>query len=153
LVIDLRGNPGGQLDVLKRIAGLFLGEVEAAKVVEARGKERMVVKSTGERTIPKVPLAVLVDHGTASAAEVFAAILKEQAGATIVGNQTPGKTLAHNLALLADRSGVFLTIGEVTTSRGTSLLHKGLLPDEPTDANAAGDRAIEKAIEIIRRKP
>ena len=140
MVIDLRGNPGGQLDVLTRIAGLFLGEVEAAKIVDAQGKERKVVKSTGERIMPKIPLAVLVDRGTASAAEVFAAILKEQAGATIVGNQTLGKTLAHNLELLADRSGIFFTMGEVTTSGGTSLLRTGLLPDEPIDANAASSR-------------
>ncbi len=152
LVIDLRGNPRGRLDVLARILGLFLGEVEAAKIVDAQGKERMVVKSTGERIVPKVPLAVLVDHGTASAAEVFAAILKEQAGATIVGSQTLGKTLAHNLELLADRSGVFFTMGELTTSHGTSLLRVGLPPDEATDENAAPDRTVEKAIEIIRRR-
>ncbi len=153
LVVDLRGNPGGRLDVLASIAGLFLGTGEAAKVVDKQGKERSVVKATGERAFPQVPLAVLVDHGTASAAEVLAAILKEQAGAMIVGSQTAGKTLVHTLERLPDQAGIFLTLGELKTSQGTSLLNRGLEPDQRTDENKIPYRPIEQAIELLRRKP
>jgi carboxyl-terminal processing protease len=153
LVVDLRGNPGGRLDVLASIAGLFLGAGEAAKVVDKQGKERSVVKATGERAFPQVPLAVLVDHGTASAAEIFAAILKERAGAMIVGSQTTGKTLVHNLERLPDQSGIFLTLGELVTGQGTSLLNRGLEPDQQTEETAIPYRPIEHAIELLRRKP
>jgi carboxyl-terminal processing protease len=153
LVVDLRGNPGGRLDVLASIAGLFLGESVAAKVVDKQGKERSVVKATGARILPQVPLAVLVDHGTSSAAEVLAAILKEQAGAMIVGSQTRGKTLVHNLERLPDQSGIFFTLGELITSQGTSLLNRGLEPDQRTDENAIPYRPIEHTIELLRRKP
>jgi carboxyl-terminal processing protease len=153
LVVDIRGNPGGRLDVLASITGLFLGAIDAAKVVDKQGKERSVVKATGERALPQVPLAVLIDHGTASAAEIFAAILKEQAGAVIVGVQTPGKTLVHNLERLRDQSGIFITLGELKTTQGTSLLNRGLEPDHLTDETKIPYRPIEETIELLRRKP
>jgi carboxyl-terminal processing protease len=152
IVVDLRGNPGGRIDVFTRITGQFLGEIDAAKIVDKQEQDRNAFKSNGTRVFPRVPVAVLVDHGTASAAEVFAAILKERAGAMILGSQTLGKTLAHNLFLLPDRSGIFLTLGELRTNQGTSLLYRGLKPDLQLDETDDPDVLVRRALELLGRK-
>ncbi len=153
IVVDLRGNPGGRLDVLNTIVGLFLGEIESTRIVDKQEKDRRVFKSAGKQVVPDVPIAVLVDGATASAAEVFAELLRERRGAKIVGRQTLGKTLAHNLKLLPDRAGIFFTMGELRAIGGKSLLNQGLQPDLQTDETADPDRQIDRALDLIRRKP
>ncbi len=152
VLVDLRGNPGGRIDVLGAIAGLFVGEIEATEIVDKRGKTRAVFKTSGKRIVTDVPIAVLVDGATASAAEVFATLLRQRTGAKIVGRQTLGKTLAHNLKLLPDRSGIFFTMGELRTVGGKSLLYQGVQPDVQTDETADPERQIQQAIELLRSK-
>ena len=86
IVVDLRGNPGGRIDVFAGISGLFLGNTGSPHV-DKQGKERLAINSSGAREMPAVPVAVLVDGATASAAEVFAAVLKESARAGILAHE------------------------------------------------------------------
>ncbi len=147
IVVDLRGNPGGLVDVFAQVAGFFLGDATVAKMVDRRGGVIREWKSTGPRTMPRVPTAVLTDEGTASAAELLAACLRERVSASIVGRPSLGKTLVHTLHRLPDRSGLFLTLGELRTGDGTMILRKGLRPD----VDAGDVRDIDRLMALATR--
>lgn len=144
MVLDLRGNPGGLLDEAVAVASAFLdgGPVVAyqrraspVQVLDARGH--------GDTTLP---LVVLVDGGTASAAEVVAAALQDRHRAVIVGARTFGKGTVQEPIRLSDGSGVELTVGRYLTAGGRSLDGVGLEPDievaEGSDPRIAMQRAL-----------
>lgn len=125
-VLDLRNNPGGLLRALQTIAGAFLGEAPLARISE-RGGERTLT-SEGEQLTGK-PLVVLINEGTASAAEVLASALRHNRRARLVGTRSFGKGLAHGYTALADGSGVMYTIGRIKTLAGDDILTAGVAPD------------------------
>jgi carboxyl-terminal processing protease len=149
IVVDLRGNAGGQVDALAEVAGMFLGDATVARMVDRRGELIREWKSTGPRTMPRVPTAVLCDEGTASAAELLAACLREQAAAPIIGRPSLGKTLVHTLHRLPDRSALFLTLGEMRTGAGAEILRVGLRPDVDAGETRDIDRLIAMAAESL----
>jgi carboxyl-terminal processing protease len=102
--------------------------------------------------MPRVPTAVLTDEGTASAAELLAACLREKGAAAIVGKPSLGKTLVHTLHRLPDRSGLFLTLGELRTGDGTVILRNGLRPDVDAEETRDIDRLIAIAPESVQIK-
>jgi carboxyl-terminal processing protease len=109
LILDLRGNGGGRLDVAIRVAERFLEE--GAPIVSTRGRGREVKRLSHNVSPLAWPLVVLVDGGTASAAEVLAGALKENARATLIGQATYGKsTIQHLVELKAvPAGGVWVT--------------------------------------------
>lgn len=122
LVLDLRGNPGGRLDVALGVAGLFLPA--GAPVYRLRGRKADtrsdgITRSAGP--FRDMPLVVLVDVSSASAAEAVAAALQDHGRATIVGRRTFGKALAQTAFFLPRGDVVWLTIGHVLTPDGRSL--------------------------------
>lgn len=131
LVLDLRGNPGGLLDAAVAIASEL---VPKGPVVELRRKG---LKETIENhsDIDPVPVAVLVDGGTASASEIVAGAIKDRGVGVIVGERTFGKACVQSIIPLGgDMGGIRLTIADYYTPAGRSLAGTGLTPDFPVKA-------------------
>jgi C-terminal processing protease CtpA/Prc len=120
IVLDLRNNPGGFVPACQEVAGIFLGEKPIAKIL-GRGNNFSGLPSQGEKLTDK-PVVVLVNEGTASAAELVAGALQDERRASIVGTRTFGKGLVHNLAQLPDSSALMITTGRLRTLKGRDIL-------------------------------
>jgi carboxyl-terminal processing protease len=127
LVVDLRGNPGGELTAFLELTGDFLeaGSV-VARLVDAEGDET-VYRSTN-RDPYRVPLWVLVDRGTASAAELFAGCLQWHGRAVVAGEKSHGKGIAQS-PLLAVAGIEDSTVTRVSLPDGRSVHGLGVQPD------------------------
>ncbi|MDR0325379.1 MAG: S41 family peptidase [Oscillospiraceae bacterium] len=126
LIFDVRDNPGGKLNVLERILDYLLPEGELATL---RYKDGSVdIRTSGPECI-ELPMAVLMDKNSVSAAELFAASLHEYEWAVLIGEKTGGKGYAQEYFRLSDGSGLYLSTREYFTSKGVSLADSGLMPD------------------------
>jgi carboxyl-terminal processing protease len=125
LILDLRSNPGGLLEQGTAVADLFLGKGQ--KIVSLRGRtigaNRDYVDSTGQRW-PNLPLTVLVDDRSASAAEIVAGALQDQDRALIVGEPTYGKGSAQSIIPLGEIGGLKITTARWFTPSGRSISKK-----------------------------
>lgn len=147
LVVDLRESPGGSLETARDVAGLILGEAKFA-VLNERGEDRKMVNravnSRGPAIFKPAAISVLVDGGTAGTSELFAAALREQANAKLIGANTFGDGTEQEIVPLENGAGVSLTRAKMLTSRGTAYDGKGLKPDAP----AAGD-PVDAAVKSL----
>jgi carboxyl-terminal processing protease len=126
-VFDLRGNPGGLLQVGVDITRMWLNKGLIVRTVDRGGKnERIAADSTA---LTQLPLAVLVDNNSASCSEILTGALKDNRRATIIGTQTFGKALVQSVHPLSDGSGLAVTIAHYYTPNGTDINHKGIAPD------------------------
>ena len=148
VVLDLRGNPGGLLTEAVEVASAFL---DGGTVVsyQRRGEAVQHLDALGKGNIT-VPLVVLVDAGTASAAEVVAAALQDRDRAVIVGEHTYGKGSIQEPSTLSDGSALELTVGTYFTPSGRSLDGVGIDPDVLVSAKAGSATAEQRALEVIR---
>ncbi|MGH1570404.1 S41 family peptidase [Methylobacterium sp. P31] len=130
-VLDLRGNPGGLIVQAIAVAGAFLGHGEIVRLV-GRGAgqvERFALDRTGADLIDGLPLVVLVDGGTASAAEIVAGALQDHRRATIIGTHTYGKGAVQTTYAHRDGRGLRLTTAWVVTPAGRRIEGNGIEPD------------------------
>jgi carboxyl-terminal processing protease len=128
LVLDLRGNPGGDLGQAVAIASLFLRS--GASVVSLAGAHQpLEILYAKGPSRPGVPLAVLVDGGSASASEVVAGALKDHGRATIVGLPTFGKSLVQEIVRLPGGGALKLTVARYLTPAGLDISRGGVQPD------------------------
>jgi carboxyl-terminal processing protease len=131
VVLDLRGNPGGLLDEAVRVADRFLAD---GLIVTTEGRAQRVMdveRATGPGTEPNYPLAVLVDGGSASAAEILAGALQDHGRAAVVGTRTFGKGTVQQIIDLGDGSGLKLTVSRYFTPGHRSIQDSGITPDVP----------------------
>lgn len=126
LVFDVRFNPGGYKDELVKVLDYLLPEGPLFRSLDYRGVE--TVDSSDERCL-ELPMAVLVNGDSYSAAEFFAAALSEYDAAVVVGQQTCGKGYFQNTLRLSDGSAVGLSVGKYFTPNGVSLAGVGITPD------------------------
>jgi carboxyl-terminal processing protease len=147
LVLDLRGNPGGLLDEGVQVASAFL---DGGTVVSYRGRgvddKTYAVIGHGDTV---TPLVVLVDNGTASAAEVVAGALQDRNRALVVGSRTYGKGSVQQPLVLSDGSALEITVARYFTPSGRSVDQVGITPDVdlPTGYDAAA--ALRRAVEVL----
>jgi carboxyl-terminal processing protease len=127
LVLDLRNDPGGLVDQSIAVADQFLDGGTIVTIRGRHGVETQVAHKGGVAV--GVPVIVLVDHGTASAAEILAAALHDHGRAKLVGARTYGKGTVQTFYDLDDGSGLKLTTARYHTPSGNSLESKGLIPD------------------------
>jgi len=137
IVLDLRSNPGGLLDEAVGVASQFLASGNVLLEQDAQGKVTPVpVKKGG--LAPDIPLVVLVNGGTASAAEIVSGALQDAGRARLVGETTFGTGTVLNEFSLSDGSALLLATEEWLTPNGRVIWHQGIAPDEvvalPTDA-------------------
>ena len=147
VILDLRGNPGGLLVEATDVAGAFLN---GGTVVEffKPGKSPEIFNAIGDGD-SKTPLVVLIDRGTASAAEIVAAALQDRNRAVIVGERTFGKAAVQDLTELSNGAAIELTIGYYLTPNGKRLEGKGLDPDILVSPNESKSVAETRALQVL----
>ena len=125
-ILDLRGNPGGILDDGVAVAGMLVPQGPIVSVVDKNGN-KYVEKSS----LPKVkyPLAVLVDHGSASAAEIVAGAIKDTKAGKLFGVKTFGKGSVQAVYQVSSDTAVKVTTAKYYTPSGVSIHNVGIEPD------------------------
>jgi len=131
IIIDLRNNPGGLLDVVENIADMLLPKGKLIVYTKGRKKgANSKAYSVHPPVIPTtIPLIVLVNKGSASASEILAGALQDNKRAIVVGDQTFGKASVQTIIPLEDGSAVKLTIAHYYTPSGRLIDKKGIIPD------------------------
>lgn len=127
LLFDVRNNPGGYVDELTKVLDYLLPEGDLIRTVGTDGSDETV---TSDASCVKVPMAVLINENTFSAAELFAADLSEYGAAKLFGQQTSGKGFYQYVFQFADGSAAGISVGRYYTGHGASLEGIGLTPDE-----------------------
>ncbi len=170
VVIDLRNNPGGVLESAVEVADQLL---ETGVIVTADGRTpaaRFSMSATPGDILPGVPVVLLVNGGTASAAEILAGALQDHQRATLLGGRTFGKGSVQTVMPLAEGRAIKLTTSRYFTPSGRSIQGRGIDPDQPfenldslpldlDDARVRAtlgerDPAVHAALELLKgRKP
>ncbi len=156
LVLDVRGNAQGDLDLGFDTAKLFVPS-GVLGYRQARGQEKQPISAAPGDGALTLPVAVLADAGTAGAAEVFAAALSGTKRASVVGERSIGRAGRQKVVKLPDGAGLMLTNVLYLGPGGTSLHERGVTPDVAVDVavadfgveSAPGDPALDKAIETL----
>ncbi|MCR4329395.1 MAG: S41 family peptidase [Candidatus Roizmanbacteria bacterium] len=157
LVLDVRGNPGGYLESAVYLASDFLkpNSVVVKQVYsKSRSKEYKVTRSG---FLYDIPVAVLVDQGSASAAEILAGALKDYGKAQLVGEKTFGKGSVQEAMDLNQGTGLHVTVAKWVLPKGAWINGTGIVPDIKVDNSTTGtdtltdvtDNQLQKAIETV----
>lgn len=131
LILDVRNNPGGALDVVINIADNFLDEGTIVTTKEKDGSET-VEKSNGD--FDDIPLTIIQNENSASASEILAGALKDRGRAKVVGTQSFGKGVVQKIFNLQNGAGAKITISEYFTPNGTQINKVGVKPDIEVEA-------------------
>jgi len=129
LILDLRNNPGGTLSNAIEVCSLFLPQGNVVRVVNRQNQETLHTVTGLPLLDSSKELVLLVNQGTASAAEIVAGSLQEQGRAVLLGQTTFGKGLVQSLQSLSDDSGLSLTTSKYLTAFGQAVHGKGIEPD------------------------
>jgi carboxyl-terminal processing protease len=151
VVLDLRGNGGGLLEEAVLTASVFLPKDEVVVSTDSRTQGHSVYKTVGDE-LPELPLVVLIDRNTASAAEILTAALADDAGATVVGTRSYGKGVFQQEIGLSNGGALKLTIGEYFTPDGVNLAKShGIHPDVKAadDLRTGSDEGLERALGVL----
>lgn len=156
IILDLRNNPGGYLEIAQSIASWFL-EPDKIIVIEDFGgkKDEIVFKSTGNPRLLDYPIVVLINEGSASASEILAAALRDNRSAKLVGETSFGKGSVQELQNLSNGSSLKITVAHWLTPNRNQISEVGLTPDievELTEEDSSNDKdpQLEKALDIIK---
>ncbi len=148
IILDLRGNPGGYLDIVVSVTSYFLSEVPIVNIVNNQG-EVAALHVTKNAITTDLPVVVLVDSASASGSEVLAGALQDHGRATIAGTTTYGKGSVNILHQLDDGSGIYITTARWLTPNGRLIEGKGIEPD--IELELTGEDAILWAIDYLNR--
>lgn len=161
IIFDVRNNPGGYAEELVKLLDYLLPEGDLFRSVSYDGTEKV---DTSDADCLDMPMAVLINGSSYSAAEFFAAALQEYQAATIVGEPTVGKGVYQTTISLGDGSAVALSTGKYFTPKGNSLTDVGVIPDVRVDVDEetaekiyygtlgyADDLQIQAAIQVMNR--
>ena len=161
IIFDVRNNPGGYAEELVKLLDYLLPEGDLFRSVSYDGTEKV---DTSDASYLDMPMAVLINGSSYSAAEFFAAALQEYQAATIVGEPTVGKGVYQTTISLGDGSAVALSTGKYFTPKGNSLTDVGVTPDVRVDVDEeteekiyygtlsyVEDPQIQAAIQVLNR--
>lgn len=156
IVLDLRDDPGGYLDVAVDIAGWLLPRNTLVVSEESRSGSADKLYSSGDGTLDNLPIVVLVNGGSASAAEILAGTLRDNRHAELVGTQSFGKGTVQEVVPLRDDSTLKVTIAHWVLPSGKILENGGLKPDvtvqQPDQPTPGQDPQLDKALQVVRSK-
>lgn len=155
LIVDLRSNPGGNLNTVCEMLDLVLPKGTIVYTEDKDGK-RETATSDDEHQI-NVPMVVLVNGNSASASEIYAGAIQDYGIGKIVGTQTYGKGVVQQIFDLGDGTSVKLTIAEYFTPNGRNIDGEGITPDveveyEADENNPEADNQLEKALEVMKEE-
>lgn len=160
VVLDLRGNPGGYLDESITVSSEFLksGVVVTEKRDVDGGTNRYDYKATGKGKMTRddIKIVVLIDEGSASAAEIVAGALQDHHRAILVGATTFGKGSVQEIQELSKGAQIRITIAHWYTPNGVNINQEGIKPDIPVemteaDYNNSNDKQLKKALELLQK--
>jgi len=156
IILDLRNNPGGYLEVAQDIAGWFL-ERDKLVVIEdfGEGKEKIEYKAKGNARFSQYPMVILINQGSASGSEILAGALRDNRGILMIGDKSFGKGSVQELQSLKGGSSLKITVAKWLTPQGKLITDVGLEPDikvEITDEDYKEglDPQLDKAIEAVK---
>ena len=145
LIIDLRNNPGGLIDAAVEVAEPFFAKNELVVYTQGRKpSDREEYRAEGDGEPLRIPLAVLVNGGSASAAEIVTGALKDTGRAVVVGERTFGKGSVQTNIDLKNGEGLRLTIAHYFTPSGVTIHEKGVSPDVEVVMTAAEDEKLRQ---------
>jgi carboxyl-terminal processing protease len=156
IVLDVRNNPGGFLDIAVDIAGWFVERGSVVVTEELKDeKERKVHEARGTASLISYPVVVLINEGSASASEILAGALRDDRGILLVGKQSFGKGSVQEIENLRDDSSLKVTIAKWLTPKGDVIQGVGLKPDievtnTPEDEEKGLDPQLDKALEVVK---
>ena len=156
IVLDVRNNPGGFLDIAVDIAGWFVERGSVVVTEELKDKsEQRVHQARGTAGLLSYPIVVLINEGSASASEILAGALRDDRGILLVGKQSFGKGSVQEIQNLRDDSSLKVTIAKWLTPKGTVIQDVGLKPDievENTleDEEKDLDPQLDRALEVVK---
>lgn len=165
MVLDMRDDPGGYLQVAVDLAGYFLKPGSLIVKEVGRAVPEQDYTATGNGSLDNFPMVILVNGGTASAAEILSGALRDDRGIKLVGETTFGKGTVQELEPLTDGSAIKLTVAHWVLPSGQILDHNGLVPDyavsstvstatsTPPAIGAPGtgpDPQLDKAIQVLQ---
>lgn len=159
LIIDLRGNPGGTVDSVEKIANELLPE---GTIVSAKNRDGQVVFDyKSDKEYVNLPMAVLINGGSASASEILAGAIRDFKMGTLIGEKSFGKGIVQSVFPFPDGSGLKITTSEYFTPSGENIHKKGIKPDIevklPENVKGIGiehlntDNQLKKAIEVLEK--
>ncbi len=154
LVFDLRGNPGGYLDMAVDVAGEFLPRGTLVLTEDERDREPREYRVRSRGLATDVPLVVLVNGGSASASEIVAGAIRDHDRGTLIGETTYGKGSVQNPHRLADGSSLRVTIARWYLPDGDNLDGNGIVPDiavsrSPEEVQAGVDPQLDRAVAFL----
>jgi carboxyl-terminal processing protease len=157
IVLDLRSNGGGLVEEAQLIASIFVAK---GTIVSTRGRSQpsQTLTATGDAIPAKIPVVVLVDSNTASAAEIVTAALQDHRRATVVGTHTFGKGVFQEEQGLANGGALDITVGEYFTPSGRNLggggvkQGAGITPEVPVPKGVDTDRGLTVALNTLAAK-
>ena len=152
-ILDLRGNSGGSIEAMARVAANFIDNRTVGLAIDRSGTSEPIA-ALGRAAIPPMPMVVLVDKETASGAEVLAAAIKEYGVAPLVGTTTAGSVGIAAPRPLSDGSAVQITIRRLVAPSGAQIDKVGVQPDTEVELTVADlergeDPQFERAAEIL----
>ena len=159
MIVDLRDNPGGQVDSVVEIAQTFLPEGIVTYMEDKHGN-RQDYKCDGQDIWDK-PLTVLINGNSASAAEIFAGAVRDYKVGTLLGTKSFGKGIVQQTFDLGDNTAVKLTFAKYYTPNGENIHKKGIEPDveveyeqpaENEEYSIDKDNQIKAAVENIKEQ-
>lgn len=155
IVLDLRNNPGGFLETSVEAASIFMPSGKLVVTEDYGNGKKEEYKTSGKPLFEDYPLVILVNQGSASAAEILAGALRDQKQTLLIGEKTFGKGSVQELESLKQGGALKITVAKWLTPSGKSINDEGLKPDvevksveEPEDSEK--DAQLDKAIEIIK---
>jgi carboxyl-terminal processing protease len=157
IVLDLRANGGGLVEEARLIASIFVAK---GTIVSTRGRTQpnVTLSAAGDAISPSIPVVVLVDSSTASAAEIVTAALQDHRRATIVGTHTFGKGVFQEEEPLSNGGALDITVGEYFTPNGRNLggggvkQGAGITPEVPVRRGVDSERGLEVALSTLAAK-
>lgn len=160
LLIDLRDNPGGRLDVVLEIAEKLVPEGLLVYTEDKAGQRTEYNSASSESEVFGKPLAVLVNGNSASASEILAGAVKDRGVGTVIGTTTYGKGVVQQLLDLQDGTLLKVTTSKYFTPSGNDINHKGVTPDVEIELpeeiwtkpviTDEDDTQLQKALEVLR---
>ena len=153
LVLDLRGNGGGLLQEGRAVASIFVPKGLIVRTDGPHSPEQKL-NATGGAISPSIPMTVLVDGGTASAAEIVTGALRDYNRATVVGSKTFGKGVFQEIEPLSNGGALELVVGRYFLPHGENISGTGIEPQVSAkdDQKTPRDEALDSALNTVRAK-
>jgi len=162
IIIDLRNDPGGYLEAVTNISGWFFNKGQIVLKEDFGNHDTKLYRANGPGLLKDIPTVVLVNGGTASAAEILAGALRDNRDIKLVGEKTFGKGSVQELVPIMNGSSIKITIARWLTPQGTIIQDNGLVPDFEVendaelgtyeDVDLEKDKQLQKAIEVINNQ-